>query len=55
MTIIGVEGEINKQLFSALEKIEKLESKLDKAYDAMDELKKDFSKKEKNIKKKYQL
>ena len=47
MTQKGIEKEINKQLFQALNKIEKLEKKLDKAYDVIDELKRDFSKKEK--------
>ena len=39
MTTKGIESEISKQLFKALEKIEKLEKKLDKAYDVIDELK----------------
>ena len=47
MTTKGIESEISKQLFKALEKIEKLEAKLDKAYDVIDQLKSDFVKKEK--------
>ena len=47
MTQKGIESGISKQLFQALDKIEKLERKLDKTYDVIDELKKDFSKKEK--------
>ena len=47
MTQRGIETEIKKQLFDALDKIEKLEKKLDKAYDVIDEMKKEFSKKEK--------
>lgn len=47
----GIETDISKQLFKALEKIEKLEEKLDKAYDVIDDLKKDFARKEKNYKK----
>ncbi len=39
MTTKGIESEISKQLFKALEKIEKLEAKLDKAYDFIDEIK----------------
>ena len=50
MTQKGVESEISKQLFRTLNKIEKLERKLEKTYDVIDELKKDFSKKEKKYK-----
>lgn len=50
MTQKGIEKEISKQLFQALNKIEKLEKKLDSAYDVIDDLKKDFSKKEKEYK-----
>lgn len=51
MTAKGIQTDISKQLFKALEKIEKLEEKLDKAYDVINDLKKDFTKKEKNYKK----
>lgn len=51
MTAKGINTEISKQLFKALEKVEKLEKKLDKAYDAIADLKKDFSKKEREYKK----
>lgn len=47
MTQKSVEKEISKQLFQALNKIEKLEKKLDTAYDVIDDLKREFSKKEK--------
>ncbi len=51
MTAKGIETDMQKQLFKALDKIEKLEKKLDKAYDVIDELKSDFAKKEKKYKK----
>ena len=51
MTQKGIEKEISKQLFQALNRIEKLEKKLSAAYDVIDDLKRDFAKKEK----KYQL
>lgn len=47
MTQKGIEKEISKQLFQTLNKLEKLEKKLNTAYDVIDELKSDFSKKEK--------
>lgn len=47
MTQKGIEKEISKQLFQTLNKIEKLEKKLDSAYDVIDDLKREFSKKEK--------
>ena len=47
MTKKGIEASISKQLFDALDKIEKLERKLDEAYTNIDELKKDAAKKEK--------
>lgn len=50
MTQKGIESDISKQLFQTLNKIEKLERKLEKTYDVIDELKKDFSKKEKKYK-----
>ena len=47
MTQKSIEKEISKQLFQALNKIEKLEKKLYTAYDVIDDLKREFSKKEK--------
>lgn len=51
MTQKGIENEISKQLFQALNRIEKLEKKLSAAYDVIDELKREFSKKEKKYQK----
>lgn len=47
MTKKGIEASISKQLFDALDRIEKLEKKLDEAYTKIDELEKDAIKKEK--------
>ena len=51
MTQKGIEKEISKQLFQALNRIEKLEKKLSAAYDVIDDLKREFSKKEKKYQK----
>lgn len=47
MTAKTVEKDMAKQLFEALDRIDKLERKLNKAYDKIDTLKEDFAKKEK--------
>ena len=47
MTKKGIESSISKQLFDALDRIEKLEKKLDEAYTKIDALEKDAIKKEK--------
>ena len=41
MTKKGIESSISKQLFDALDRIEKLEKKLDEAYTKIDALEKD--------------
>lgn len=55
MTQRGIQKDISKQLFEALDRIEKLENKLDEAYTTIKQMKKDFSKKEKQYSKKISI
>ena len=48
MTKKGIEASISKQLFDALDRIEKLEKKLDEANTKIDELEKDATKNERD-------